>query len=482
MLKVKIPSRQLVSLRRPLLPTFKNGRMLFMTQRRTLYQQYSNTASPLAKTSKLQTWLYTLGGITAVSVGLWWLYWPHHTFPTSVAKILRQALWQESDKMEHDYQAALKFYLEAIDECDRLSLDPISDEYTGIQLKIAEMYEKLGMFEEAHTIYVEMLYRYFDALHTPERVSEEKRPHLIQKDLRVLIKSLEMSKDVATAKRDLLAHLLLAQEEVLTRSPELKKFFDRRREKITAASGRHAVEEFESFVNEDNIQLDQDGYMILNLQKDSSAWEPFKEEFFTARDLYTAYCLSSKDITSALSCKLTTVEWMVMADMPPGQILLSQANLGSLLYLQAERFEAQIHQLKLKRNEETSLNPGQDKNIIQALRQLHRNRDSCFEMATNCYQSVIKFAKKNHKLRFNAKDLLDPSAAQAIALSTYGMGVINLHKGVLAKAERLLKDSITLARETDFQELLKEADRELTKVSKAKETKLKQEGKEIASN
>ena len=126
--------------------------MLFMTQRRTLYQQYSNTASPLAKTSKLQTWLYTLSGITAVSVGLWWLYWPHHTFPTSVAKILRQALWQESDKMEHDYQAALKFYLEAINECDRLSLDPISDEYTGIQLKIAEMYEKLGMFEEAHTL------------------------------------------------------------------------------------------------------------------------------------------------------------------------------------------------------------------------------------------------------------------------------------------------------------------------------------------
>ncbi|SCU90010.1 LANO_0D07250g1_1 [Lachancea nothofagi CBS 11611] len=428
-------------------------------------------AATKLKKDTWQKWMYSLGAFGALSFGIYYYYWPRHTFPNGVAKILRKALWEESDKKEHDYQSALKYYLEALDECDKLSMDPVSDEYTGIELKVAEMYERLNMDDNAHDLYLEMLYRYFDALHAPGRVPDNLRPHLIQKDLRILIKSLELNKDIQIGKRNLLAHLLLAQEEVLSRSPELKKYFEKRKERAEKLfQGKSAVQSlnFENFVTEDNIKLNEDSYMIVDMAKNSSAWEPFKEEFFTARDLYTAYCLSTKDINSALSCKLTTVEWMVMADMPPGQILLSQANLGSLLYLQAENFESKIHQLTLKREEPNG--NLEDNTLIRALRQLHKNRDSCFEMASQCYESIIKFSKKNKKLRFNAKDLMDPSASQAIALSIYGMGVINLHKRNLAKAERLLHDSIAMAEETGFQELLTEAHQELRKVALAKES------------
>lgn len=425
-------------------------------------------ASPASKYSTWQMWAYTAGAFGALSFGLYYLYWPRHTFPQSVAKILRKALWEESDKKDHDYQSALKFYLQAIGECDKLSMDRVSDEYTGIELKIAEMYERLNMNDEAHDLYLEMLYRYFDALHTPGRIPDDKRPHLIQKDLRILIKSLEINKDIQVGKRNLLAHLLLAQEEVLSRSPELKEYFDKRKERTTKLFQGKLDDEgvdFGSFLSEDNIKLNDESYLIVNLAKNSSAWEPFKEEFFTARDLYTAYCLSTKDISSALSCKLTTVEWMVMADMPPGQILLSQANLGSLLYLQAETFETKIHQLNKRREQDKS--KAEDETMIRALRQLNRNKDTCFKMATQCYDSVIKFSRKNKKLRFNVKDFMDPSAAHAIALSVYGMGVIHLHKHNLAKAERLLNDSISMAEETGFHELLKEAKQELKKVAKA---------------
>ncbi|SCU94632.1 LADA_0G09868g1_1 [Lachancea dasiensis] len=424
------------------------------------------------KKESWKTWVYAIGAFGALSLGGYYYYWPRHTFPNSVAKILRRALWEESDKKDHDYQSALKYYLEALEECEKLSMDPVSDEYTGIELKIAEMYERLNMADNAHELYLEMLYRYFDALHTPGRVADDLRPHLIQKDLRILIKSLEMNKDVQVGKRNLLAHLLLAQEEILSRSPELKEYFDKRKERATNPFQGKPVGDrvnFESFVNEQNIKLNEESYMIVDMAKNSSAWEPFKEEFFTARDLYTAYCLSTKDIGSALSCKLTTVEWMVMADMPPGQILLSQANLGSLLYLQAETFESKIHQLNLQR-ENSLTNQQDDETTIRTLRQLHRNRDSCFEMATKCYGSIVAFSKKNKKLRFNAKELMDPSAAQAIALSIYGMGVINLHKRNLATAERLLNDSISMAEETGFQELLTEAHQELRKLELAKDS------------
>lgn len=420
---------------------------------------------------RIERWALSIAGISAIGYGLWYYYWPHHTFPVSVAKILRQGLWAESNKEGFNYQKAVGFYINALEECDKLHMDPICDEYTGIELKVAEMYEKLNMFEEANGIYLELLYRFYDALSLPGRVPVEKRPEMIRRDLRILIKSLEINKDIGVGKRNLLAHLLLAQEEILIRSPELKEFFEKRKEKARNIFQGKALNstDFKTFVDEEHIQLNDEGFMILDLQKNSSAWEPFKEEFFTARDLYTAYCLSAKDITAALSCKMTTVEWMVMADMPPGQVLLSQANLGSLLYLQGEKFEGEIYQLEQRCNRDPSLK--NEDIVIRSLRHLHRNRDTCIDMSNQCYNSVVQFSKKNSKLRFNVRDQLDPSVAQAIALSTYGMGVLNLHQGILVKAEKLLKDSITLAKETDFAELLKEADNELKKTSALKAKK-----------
>lgn len=67
------------------------------------------------------------------------------------------------------------------------------------------------------------------------------------------------------------------------------------------------------------------------------------------------------------------------------------------------------------------------------------------------------------------KDQLDTAIPQAIALSTYGKGILNLHNGVLNKAERHLSDAISLAKETDFEELLKEAEGELKKAKDLKE-------------
>ncbi|CCD26444.1 Mgr3p NDAI_0H02700 [Naumovozyma dairenensis CBS 421] len=404
---------------------------------------------------------------------------------------VKDAIWDESNKTNFNYESALYNYINALKALQRKK-DPLSEPYTRIELKIAQMFENLGMYEEAHSIYLEMLYRFFNALVTPSKIPDDERPDFLRKDLRILIKSLEINKDVELGKKNLLAHLLLAQEEVMSRSPELKKFFDDRKEmvgsdlKSNANLNLNALKDilnlkyFKTVVNDENIKLDDNGHMILDIEKKSSAWEPFKEEFFTARDLYTAFCLSSHDVGTALSCKMTTLEWMVMADMPPGQILLSQANVGSLLYLQAEKYEAEIEKLKerLHLNNEKITTLGEefkkmsDDNIITKLRSLNKNKDTCLKMANECYDNIIEFSKKNRNLKYHMKDQLDPAISQAIALSTYGKGVLNLHDGVLSKAEKLLKDSITLAKETDFIELLKEAEGELERTNILKEKQI----------
>ena len=417
--------------------------------------------------------MYSFIGISMVSLMLWYKSKSKkQKIPILAQNIWKEAIWQESDRMDFNYNKSLRRYIETLDACDRFHMDPLSDDYTRIELKIAEMYEKLNMLDEAQSIYQELLSRFFEALNVPGKIDESERGEVLRKDLRILIKSLEINKDIESGKKRLLQHLLLAQEEILSKSPELKEFFEKRKKKLSMIKdiNRDPNDDFKTYVSEENIKFDDQGYMILDLDKNSSAWEPFKEEFFTARDLYTAYCLSSKDIAAALSCKITSVEWMVMADMPPGQILLSQANLGSLFYLQAEKLEADLNQLEQKRKKE----PGQELDTgayIKALRFVRKNRDLCLERAHKCYDSVISFAKRNRKIRFHVKDQLDPSVAQSIALSTYGMGVLSLHEGVLAKAEKLFKDSITMAKETDFNELLAEAEKELQKTNVLKAAK-----------
>ncbi|KAH7582152.1 Mitochondrial inner membrane i-AAA protease supercomplex subunit MGR3 [Nakaseomyces glabratus] len=454
----------------------KNG-----TKNDSSYEQGKENIKNTAPIYGQKRWVYTVAGLSLLGFAIRQYYWSSkNQLPPSVAENVRKAVWHESDQGGNNYRKALQYYIMVIDELSNSNFDALSDEYTRLELKLAEMYEKLGMIQECKDVFKELLSRFYEALLTTNKVLEDKRSDLIRKDLRVLIKSLELNTDVEYGKKLLLSHLLLVQEEILTRSPELKQFFENRKSKAEEAtkSSLHMprlydADSFEAFVNEKNIKLDENGYMILDLSKNSSAWEPYKEEFFTARDLYTAYCLSSKDIAAALSCKLTSVEWMVMADMPPGQILLSQANLGSLLYLQAEKFDSDILKLQKKIEEDAELkeNPA----ILKALRFLHKNRDSCIKMAYKSYESIVSFYKKNTKLRFHTKDQLDPSVVQAIALSIYGLGVLNLHDGVYVKAETLLKDALSLSKDTEFVELSKEAELELKKAMSLKVQKQQQQ-------
>ncbi|KAK5773877.1 Mgr3p PWA37_003773 [Arxiozyma heterogenica] len=392
-----------------------------------------------------------------------------YKYNPEVSKYLKEAVWMESNKGNYNYSEALKYYAMALNEMPN-HISKLSDAYTRIELKIAEMLERLNMFDRSKDVYNEILNRFYLALSDRSdistKISVNERAELIRKDLRILIKSLELNQDIQFGKKNLLAHLLLVQEEILLKSPELKEFFDRKRERTSKLLKGQSltVDDFQVFVNEENIKLDKEdnGLMILDMNKNSSAWEPFKEELFVARDLYTAYCLSSKDIASALTCKMTTVEWMVMADMPPGQILLAQANLGSLFYLQMEKLDADIEQINSKIQENPDLL--KDDTIIKALRTLNKNKRNCLKMTERCYDSILNFFNKNKRLRYHIKDQLDTSILQAIALSTYGKGVLVLNDGLLAQAERLLKDAITLAKEEDFKELVNEASKELEQV------------------
>lgn len=409
--------------------------------------------------------LTVVGGISLIGFSAWWVYWPHHTFPKSVAKILRKALWAESEKGKKDYQTALKHYLEALAEADKNKLDVLSDEYTGIQLKVGEMYERLNMNQDALMVYSEIASAYVDGLTTPGKIPISKRPHIVQKDLRVVVKIVELNKSNPYASKMLLmTHFMIAQEEVAKRSKTVAGMIKDEKDQILGDIAKVNSDEvsYTNPIRQDSFKIDGEQKVVI-LERNREAWEPFRDELFNARDLYVAICLATGDLQSAVRTKIATTEWMLSADCDPGEILMSQTNLGSLMYLQAEEFEAK---------ESRAIQQKVSEDIISAER---FNKQSCIDLALRCYESVLKFSKElPAQLRRNE------NVEESIALSTYGLGVVKLHLGELEVAKNLLRESRLRAKGSGFNDLVSEAERELEKLSKEVE-RMNKEGAEKKS-
>lgn len=382
--------------------------------------------------------LLTTGVISLSGFALWYTVFPHHPYSSKVAKELRKALHAELDRPSSpvDYQLALKHYLESKQLCDEEQLDTISDEYTGIQLKIGEMYERLGLHSEALLTYSGIASSYLTALTTPGRVKDQDRAHYIQKDLRVAVKCVELNgKDVKGCMMLLLTHFIVAQSEVRRRSIEADEMIN----------GAGLEEDSGQHVSTKELKITENG----QLKKCPEAWFPFRDELFNARDLYVALCLSSGDLANAVRTKIASTEWMLHADCPPGEILMSQCNLGALMYLQAEEYEVREFSGVKHGNEDLRIEGKQGK-------------ERCLSLSQQCYESVLAFAKNlPSELRRG-----DPSVEESIALSTYGLGVIKLHLGDFTSAKNLLRESRLRAKGGDFDDLVSEAERELKNLNK----------------
>lgn len=403
-------------------------------------------------------------GAAVIGVGLWWFYWPHHTFPSSVATILRKGLWQETEKFGKNYHRGLQYYRDALKECDKLGVDPLSDEYTGIEIKIAEMHERLDDLESACEIYDHIMQKYLDYLLTTSVSDLDKVGRYIKRDLSVLIKYLQHRDDKYLGKTMLLHHLRVLQNVIYTRYPEISEFLQEQQavlDTVVKPTSEHRPFEFIDLADGSQTAI---GKKLSGVMLDDVVGL-FKDELFTALDLFTQYCLQSNDVPAALRNQLMTVQLMSLANVKKSQILFSQANLGSILYLQAEKIEGVLYKLEKEKSSlenEVATDTSKDNEENYYLNLLHSNHDRYVKLSLQCFQGVLNSAE----ITDNFEEVLDPLSMKAAALAVYGIGVWNIHEGNLKKARKLLKESAKFAKETSFDSLLKEAEKELRKVRK----------------
>ncbi|KHC29168.1 hypothetical protein W5O_05782 [Candida albicans Ca6] len=509
--------------------TISATRANFISRRHVSQYNYNQTyaAYNQPKTPFWKKLVYATLGLGIISGYVYYMWWPKHTFPSSIAKFLRKGLWAESDRGEFDYQLALKYYLQALEHANEIGLDPLSDEYTGIQLKIGEMFERLNMLTDAAYIYNEIATLYLTVLTAPrdssegQRIKDRKhRRHLIQKDLRIAIKLVSLNPtNPSLAKAILITHLIIAQDEV-------NKLMG---SSLSSSNKLNLVNKIDpndksSSTNTSNgaytAVLDNDTIVITNnktgeenrIKKTPEVWEPFTDEFFNAMDLLSAVCITSGDLAMATKVKIAMNESMLLADIEPSKMLLSQCNLGSLLYMQAEELEAQeismtrkfselsgieydqlleshqkqMHLQHSETNPEDKTNSNSNPNsklIMEKLREtvpisdqeafatVTRSRSVCLQLAIKSYESVLQFAKSFPQDFVKQHNEIN----ETVALATYGLGVINLHLSHYEKAERLLRESRVRAKSCDYGTLLPMIEKELEKLFNEKKSLTKDE-------
>ncbi|RCK62791.1 Mitochondrial inner membrane i-AAA protease supercomplex subunit MGR3 [Candida viswanathii] len=458
----------------------------FLLRRRFSQYGYSNAYPPVTKTPWYKKLLYVTAGFGVLTGYAYYMWWPKHTFPSSVAKILRKGLWAESDRGEFDYQLALKHYLEALEHAQEIGLDPLSDEYTGIQLKIGEMFERLNMLADAAYIYNEIATLYLTVLTAAPnsedalRIKDRKhRRHLIQKDLRIATKLVSLNAtNPSLAKAILITHLIIAQDEVnklMGPTPGKLNLINKIKPeglKQQASESYTAVLENDEIVIKNSATGEES-----RIKKTPEVWEPFTDEFFNAMDLLSAVCISAGDLAMATKVKIAMNEAMLLADIEPSKMLLSQCNLGSLLYMQAEELEAQEIGLKRRISDLTGidykdLSGDQDvlaQNKLQesvplqdqeSFRNVVKSREVCLKLAVKSYESVLQFAKSFPQDFIKEHNEI----SETVAIATYGLGVINLHLSHYDKAERFLRESRVRARNCNYDTILPMIEKELEKL------------------
>ena len=463
------------------------------------FQAFDTRHSRLKRVLKINLWLVTC---TAVAYYLWW---PKHTFPSSVAKHLRKGLWAESDKGKKDYQLALKHYLEALEECNRLKMDPLTDEYTGILLKIGEMYERMDRAEDAALVYNELATLYLAVLKAaPSSAMGSRvrgsvhRAHLIQKDLRIALKLVELNHlNALLSKAILITHLVIAQEEVNKRLGSLADLAS-----IMNASDlfNKNIDKNVSEAQEILTQLSRNpeaatGPATIVIETNPEAWEPFAEEFFNAMDVLTAICISEGDIETAIGIRIAMAANMIVDRVSPEQLLIAQCNTASLLYFQAEQLEAQELQMRQKFAEvagvdhdkikaihdhlhPTTVGPEEAEEIRQKVKtaaskddvaqyeKIIANKNELFKMVVAIYQSVIDGSKQLSGEVANENVVI----AESVALATYALGVVNLHLAKYDKAERFLREARVRSKGCQYDALIGEIEHELVKLFDERKT------------
>lgn len=275
------------------------------------------------------------GALTLVGGSiLMYLWQPWNPYSNEVSKELRKGLWEERDGKE-DYLNALKYYIKAMKvakEDERMN--QLSLEYTGIVLKVAEMYQNLKMTDKLTATYFNLSTFIFENLiHGNILDDNPEKELLIDRDLIVITRwAMLMQKekpknwlsDVNNELRDRMA--FIENDEILNdlpwiaNNPKSKKIntndlievWAEMKEDKFGINHTKKTEWIEENIKSEEGKQYLECWNIMRSFQDRK-WPLWIESYLKLRDFYAMLQMNSGNITSCIQILQSNLLWSTIA-------------------------------------------------------------------------------------------------------------------------------------------------------------------------
>ena len=153
------------------------------------------------------------GGVLIFAIADRYLH-DQHKFPKPVAAELRRAVRVHKFDKEPNIPTAIKHYRLALEEAAKESMDPTSDEVTGIQIQLAGAYEEIDRPEKAVSIYSGILRGL--KLQMASLANKDERDDLLRLTRRAIAVSIKLGNSFLEAgkSKEAESHLVWAVEQL----------------------------------------------------------------------------------------------------------------------------------------------------------------------------------------------------------------------------------------------------------------------------
>ncbi|KAK9481109.1 hypothetical protein V1514DRAFT_324267 [Lipomyces japonicus] len=375
-----------------------------------------------------------------------WALFPSSKYPDEATNLIRKGLLEErrlgfaDDKAEHGkiLNTALQYYVAALQVCERLGVERTSVEFTGLQVKIAEVLERSDRLSEAAVIYASILQNGILFLQEDPRRVGAMDDERILRYLQVAVRVAEITEDMNHGFQAVPV-LGMWIQSLQSRLPDNYKSL-----LLTP------IMDIET-----DIDLPLQPYSLPDppseneLKSFNHIEDEMENTLALARDYYGTLVMEGFRSGVGGKIKMENIRLLQFMSAPLPRILRSQVDIGSAYFL---AYEIATNDLEN--------NP--DKPEIWRS-SLSAKADTYLDIAWSTLHSVLQqitdLRNKGRRSDLSHEDFEDLDIAHSLAV--FGLGVVEGKRGNYERAIELLHEARVRARGSEFPELGEKAKEEI---------------------
>ncbi|KAK9356181.1 hypothetical protein V1523DRAFT_402587 [Lipomyces doorenjongii] len=366
-------------------------------------------------------------GILTIA-GIAYLSFPKHNYPKEVADLIRLGLKAERKDTSDNYERAISFYLAALEVAEHLDMDQTCDEYTGLQIKVGEILERLEANEAALLMYNNILENGIVWLQEDPRRAGTMPSDKVIRYLRVSVRAAEIAEAIG---------------QISTNLPMLGMWIETLQKRLPDNYTKLLTTRIMDIEEDSAIPLALYNIPLYPTNEEKRQFKHvdynIEDTLALARDYYATLLIQNSRPGVGYHVKNENIKLMQIMGIPLPRILRTQVDIASAYFICYERAISDSHD-----------SPGNSPIAT-------RDGPRYLELAATCLKDAISKMTETRASSADTKDYTeedhqDLDIAQALAI--YGLGVIEAKKKNYREAMDLFKEARIRAMGSQFPELV----------------------------